>query len=398
MPSTRRQKAKARKSKEMDMLSDMDNLDVMIGSENPLERELADVIDQSSINGDIETDSHSRNDLGNFIQGNEPHGRNDIRQSFETFSNEFNLRLSQEMDSMMAMVHSQINRAISAAISEKVLPEIQNIVSSMSSFGNRDTEASMSPDSQENRENPSGLKTKLLKKDSRSVGDLRDTTGRGSYMVTGANEAQQPIPEFLTGRIHSIPNLERQQSNHNVSLDTTLPAPEPEVTEPPQDPLNRLADVLVNLQNKPQTMTIRPVQTTPMTFDGKSEKFELFEDLFHTMIKMQPTMTEQMKINHFHSLLRKGALQTFRNINSINRQTLEDVLIIFRRKYVKPESQATAKHKWHRLTFDPNTMKLPDFLEELNQGAEKAFGENAKSMIDSLLYAKLPPFKNCRRL
>ena len=391
MPSTRRQKAKARKSREMDMLSDMDNLDVMIGSENPLERELADVIDQSSINGDIEIGSHSRNDLGNFIQGNEPHGRNDIRQSFETFSNEFNLRLSQEMDSMMAMVHSQINRAISTAISEKVLPEIQNIVSSMSSSGNRDTEMSMSPSSQENRENPSGLKTKLLKKDSRSVGDLRDTTGRGSYMVTGANEAQQPIPDFLTGRIHSIPNLERQQSNHNVSLDTTLPAPEPEVTEPPQDPLNRLADVLVNLQNKPQTMTIRPVQTTPMTFDGKSEKFELFEDLFHTMIKMQPAMTEQMKINHFHSLLRKGALQTFRNINSINRQALEDVLIIFRRKYVKPESQATAKHKWHRLTFDPNTMKLPDFLEELNQGAEKAFGENAKSMIDSLLYAKLPP-------
>ena len=36
-------------------------------------------------------------------------------------------------------------------------------------------------------------------------------------------------------------------------------------------------------------------------------------------------------------------------------------------------------------------MKLPDFLEELNQGAEKAFGENAKSMIASLLYAKLPP-------
>ena len=189
MPSTRRQKAKARRSKEMDMLSDMDNLDVMIGSENPLERELADVIDQSSINGDIETDSHSRNDLGDFIQGNEPHGRNDIRQSFETLSNEFNLRLSQEMDSMMAMVHSQINRAISTAISEKVLPEIQNIVSSMSSSGNRDTEASMSPDSQENRENPSGLKTKLLKKDSRSVGDLRDTTGRGSYTVLDMGRA-----------------------------------------------------------------------------------------------------------------------------------------------------------------------------------------------------------------
>ena len=36
-------------------------------------------------------------------------------------------------------------------------------------------------------------------------------------------------------------------------------------------------------------------------------------------------------------------------------------------------------------------MKLPDFLEENNQGAEKAFGEQAQAMIYSLLHAKLPP-------
>ena len=178
MPSTRRQKAKTRKSREMDMMSDMDNLDVMLGngSENPIERELTEAIEQSSVRSDSEANLYQRDEYRNFS-----HENSEYRQSFETFSNEFNLRLSQEMDSMMAMVHSQINRAISTAISEKVLPEIQNIVSSMSSSGNRDTEASMSPSSQENRENPSGLKTKLLKKDSRSVGDLRDTTGRGSY-------------------------------------------------------------------------------------------------------------------------------------------------------------------------------------------------------------------------
>ena len=393
MPSTRRQKAKARRSREMDMLSDYDNLDVMLGSENnnPIERELAEAIDQSSTHGDAGPSMYHENGLRDYIHENESLRQNEVRQSFEAFSSEFNLRLSQEMDSMMSMMHNQINRAITTAIAERVIPEIQNIANSRSSTGHRDTEASLSPNSQENRENASGPKIKITKKDSRSVGDLRDAMGHGSYMVTGATDTQPQIPEFLTGRIHSIPNLERQQSTHNISLDTTLPAPAPEAPEPPQDPFNRLADVLVNLQNKPQSMTIRPVQTTPMTFDGKSEKFELFEDLFHTMIKMQPTMTEQMKINHFHSLLRKGALQTFRNINSINRQTLEDVLVIFRRKYVKPESQATAKHKWHRLTFDPSTMKLPDSLEELNQGAEKAFGENAKSMIDSLLYAKLPP-------
>ena len=64
---------------------------------------------------------------------------------------------------------------------------------------------------------------------------------------------------------------------------------------------------------------------------------------------------------------------------------------MFRRKYVKPESQATAKHKWHKLTFDPNTKSLSDFLEELNECAERAFGDNAQHMIDNLLYAKLPP-------
>ena len=103
-------------------------------------------------------------------------------------------------------------------------------------------------------------------------------------------------------------------------------------------------------------------------------------------------MQSEMTIfNHFQSLLKKNALQRFKNISSAKRQTLEDVLIIFRRKYVKPESQATAKQKWHRLVFDPNTMRLPDFLEELNQGAEKASGDHAQKMIDSPLYAKLPP-------
>ena len=69
---------------------------------------------------------------------------------------------------------------------------------------------------------------------------------------------------------------------------------------------------------------VRPVSTTILTFNGKPEKFELLEGLFHTKIKMQPEMTE--------------------------RRT--------------DESKATAKQKWHKLVFYQNTMKLPDFLEE----------------------------------
>ena len=184
MPSTRRQKAKARKSREMDRMSDLDNLDIMLGNgnNNPIERELASAIEQSSVQGDTEDDISQGSDYRDFAYENDSLRQNDVRQSFETFSNEFNLRLSQEMDSMISMVNNQINRDISTAISERVIPEIHNIVSSMSSSGNRDTEASMSPSSQENRENTSGLRTKITKMDSRSACDLRDTVGRGSYL------------------------------------------------------------------------------------------------------------------------------------------------------------------------------------------------------------------------
>ena len=48
-------------------------------------------------------------------------------------------------------------------------------------------------------------------------------------------------------------------------------------------------------------------------------------------------------------------------------------------------------HNWEKLTFDPNTKSLFDLLEELNECAERALDDNAQHMIDSLLYAKLPP-------
>ena len=39
----------------------------------------------------------------------------------QKFPNEINMRLAQEMDAMMSMMNSQVNRAISSTISERVL-------------------------------------------------------------------------------------------------------------------------------------------------------------------------------------------------------------------------------------------------------------------------------------
>ena len=220
------------------------------------------------------------------------------------------------------------------------------------------------------------------------------------HMVTEQTAQTNQFPEFLTGRTQTPrnpPSHQYQNLSTQVSQDNNLTVVEQTPRNQNLDAnkcINRLAYAIAGIttQQRPQAATmLKPVSTNTLIFDGKNEKFELLEDLFHTMLKMQPEMTEAMKINHFHAQLRKEALQTFKIISAINKKTLDDVLIVFRRKYIKPESQATAKHKWHKLTFDPNTKSLPDFLDELSECAERAFGDNAQHTIDSLLYAKLPP-------
>ena len=91
-------------------------------------------------------------EFGNTEYGINVPRRDGILESIETFTTEFILRLSQEMDSMMLMMPSEIIRAISSAISDRVIPEICNFASSISSSGNKDNEVSSSPNSQENRE------------------------------------------------------------------------------------------------------------------------------------------------------------------------------------------------------------------------------------------------------
>ena len=97
-----------------------------------------------------------------------------------------------------------------------------------------------------------------------------------------------------------------------------------------------------------------------------------------------------MNVNHLHAHLTGLALKTFKNIQQTPATTLEDIIKVFRIKNVKPESSASAKHIINRLSFDPENQKLPDFLEELQESAEKAVGNNALQMIENLLYANMP--------
>ena len=407
MPSTRKQKAREKRSRQSDVMFDLENMNVMLGNyqENQSDVDLNENVEMDLRSNGTRTDMVRNCEDFRTLLTSEDRNRCEIpTETNRLITEEIACQMNRKMDELRRNLDTQITESINSAIHDSILPSIQNSLSGQNSgLGtNVDSRSSRLSRNTEGKKHQSawGNTHCRLQSNSNNHPHSRDNSlssldCRDDHdMVTGANPTTRMVPEFLTGR----PTLSRDNPQSQDPIDPQSPTTSPQDQETighnsAIDPLTRLADVLTGMTNKqtPQTLMVRPVSTTTLTFDGKYEKFELFEDLFHTMTKMQPEMTETMNINHFHSLLRKNALQTFRNINSANRQTLEDVLAVFRRKYVKPESQATDKHKWHKLVFDPNTMKLQDFLEELNQGAEKAFEENAQAMIDSLLYAKLPP-------
>ena len=367
MPSTRKQKAREKRSRQSDVMSDIENFDVMLGSYQRENNEFRsenneDTLDQRS----DEREGQDRNveDYQTLLNNNPSENSCLTIEPSRTISSEISSQMSRKFQEMQTSLNSQILDVINTAIDTRVLPSVKNAVKRQNSAKNTDLdlrsdglhEDTAAPENSQKDLRSNRLHPKNINKSyqdaqrefprlisiknnqthhrrENSVDSQESDDEYGYDMVTGANLTPQMVPEFLTGRPTQSQNkTPHQQCVNDDTLDTTIPAQIPPVPtnirdmpfEAPIDPINRLADVIMGMNNKPsaQTLMVRPVNTTTLTFDGKSEKFELFEDLFHTMIKMQPDMTETMKINHFHSLLRKNALQTFRNINSANRQTL----------------------------------------------------------------------------
>ena len=233
--------------------------------------------------------------------------------------------------------------------------------------------------------------------------DPHMVTGNYSHMVTGVTEeihnnthtmtaTQEEIPycspttssgKQKKARSTSQPQFRSENTPATIEADQILLALQQLATNSNSANFN---NNISRISKLPKSLT-----TTMPTFDGKSEKFELFEDLFKTSLKIHNQLTEEDKINCFHSLMRGDALQTFKNITSPNRKNLGEILTVFRRKYVKPQSMATAKHKFQRLVFKPANQKLIDFLDELQKLAKDAFGVAAQAIIEQFNYAQMPP-------
>ena len=173
MPTTRKQK-KARKSREAEMLSDIENLDIMLGGNHFIRNERSESLNSNqarrpnSLFGDeFENEDENRlpNSRNDELSPNAELGQNSVRGSsnaeINRLSSELNSRISREMDEMMNNVSVQIQRAISEAISNQVLPQIQNAI--MADSGHMTKERWNVPS-----ERPEGFSEVLRNSDSRN--------------------------------------------------------------------------------------------------------------------------------------------------------------------------------------------------------------------------------------
>ena len=137
MPTTRRQK-KARKSRGLEMFSDLENLDIMLGTRQS-EREESVNSNRARRPESVNCNLFEKNEENLYLNPKEAElgGNAELRRNsasanssaeINRLSSELNSRISREMDEMMNSVSVQIQRAINDAIINQVLPQIQNAI------------------------------------------------------------------------------------------------------------------------------------------------------------------------------------------------------------------------------------------------------------------------------
>ena len=94
------------------------------------------------------------------------------------------------------------------------------------------------------------------------------------HMVTGANK---PLQRQSSQNTQLLNDTLGYHADRNTSTSTTKPL----------DPVNQIAQAIEKLANKNSQQSLFHPKNT-LTFNGKNdknEKFEYFEDLFHTTLK-----------------------------------------------------------------------------------------------------------------
>ena len=122
MPSTRKQKAKERRSRQLDMMSDVENVDIMLGSysRDDEENDISEngVIFDSGSNGPQQSSNIIREDFRSLLNINSRKNSESTIETTRIINKEISNQMSRKLNEHKSSLNIQIQDAISNAFTE----------------------------------------------------------------------------------------------------------------------------------------------------------------------------------------------------------------------------------------------------------------------------------------
>ena len=181
MPSTRKQKAREKRLRQSDVMSDIENLDVMLGNY----QESDQVRDENLSNTDFDLESRRPQSETNSISGNfrsllntnTSENSEITAETIRAITSEFSSQMSRMLEEMKSDLNSHILNAIDSAIEEKVIPSIKDALENQNSTENTNL------DLRSDGPHPSTFSQVRPQRDLRSDGPHQQIAGKASQDV-----------------------------------------------------------------------------------------------------------------------------------------------------------------------------------------------------------------------
>ena len=136
MPSTRKQKAREKRSRQSDVMSDLENMNVMLGNyqENQSDVDLNENVEKDSRSNGTRTDMVRNCEDFRTLLTSEDRNRCEIpTEANRLISEEIACQMNRKMDELRRNLDTQITESINSAIHDSILPSIQNSLSGQNS-------------------------------------------------------------------------------------------------------------------------------------------------------------------------------------------------------------------------------------------------------------------------
>ena len=140
MPSTRKQKAKEKRSRQSDVMSDIENLDVMLGAYS--RNDLVEDENNTEPEVDLESGRHQRsegqteNNFRSLLNTNPSENSEVTVETNRLINSEISSQMSRKLEELKTDLNSHILDVINSALEERVLPSIKNALETKNSAKN----------------------------------------------------------------------------------------------------------------------------------------------------------------------------------------------------------------------------------------------------------------------